>query len=86
MEPSTPSVDDDDPERRGSGRRRAAVSIAPFLALGLGHLVTLFFWGVDPLWAFAILPPILAVTAIAWVAFRHGFDRRPRETSRNRPD
>ncbi|WP_436343813.1 hypothetical protein [Natronorubrum sp. FCH18a] len=70
MEPSLPT------DETTRDRRRAALYVAPFLAVGLFNLVLLLRWGVDPLWAFAILPPILAVTAIAWVAFRHGFDRQ----------
>ena len=62
-------------------RRRAALYVAPFLAIGLANLVLLLEWGLEPLWAFAILPPILAVSAIAWIAFRHGFDRQPRQSN-----
>nr|WP_321576079.1 hypothetical protein [Halosolutus gelatinilyticus] len=54
-------------------RRRAALYTLPFLAIGLGNLLLLLQWGLDPLWAFLILPPILALAAIGWVAFRHGF-------------
>ena len=78
MEPSLPT-DDDRADRRD--RRRAALYVAPCLAIGLANLVLLFGWGLDPLWGFAILPPIAAVSAIAWIAVRHGFDRRP-----HRPD
>ncbi|SDK72481.1 hypothetical protein [Natronorubrum texcoconense] len=65
-------------------RRRAALYVAPFLLIGLFNLAILLRWGIDPLWAFAILPPILAVTAIAWVAFRHGFDRQPHQPDARR--
>lgn len=57
-------------------RRRAALYVLPFLLIGLFYLVILIWWGLDPLWGFVILPPILGVSAIAWVAFRHGFDRQ----------
>lgn len=60
-------------------RRRAALYVAPFLAVGLFNLVILLRWGLDPLWAFAIVPPILFITAVAWIAFRHGFDRQPHD-------
>ncbi|MXV61109.1 hypothetical protein GS429_03345 [Natronorubrum sp. JWXQ-INN-674] len=72
MEPSLPTNESRD-------RRRATLYVVPFLALGLVNLATLLRWGLDPLWAFAILPPILAVTVVAWVAFCHGFDRRPHQ-------
>ncbi|ELZ16760.1 MULTISPECIES: hypothetical protein [Haloterrigena] len=72
MEPPVPTDDD-------RNRRRAALYVAPFLAIGVANLVLLLGWGLDPLWGFAILPPILAVSAIAWVAFAHGFDRQPQQ-------
>jgi hypothetical protein len=59
----------------GQNRRRAALAVAPFLALGLVDVVLLLVWGVDPLWGFAILPPILFVTVLGWIAFKGGFAR-----------
>lgn len=58
--------------------------VSPFLALGLADVLLLLYWGLDPLWGFVILPPILFISAIGWVAFRTGFhDRR---TSRDRTE
>ena len=58
----------------GSGnRKRAVLAVLPFLALGLADVLLLLFWGIDPLWGFAILPPILFVSALAWIAFSTGF-------------
>jgi hypothetical protein len=54
-------------------RKRAALAVLPFLALGVADVVLLLAWGVDPLWGFAILPPILFVSALAWLAFSTGF-------------
>jgi hypothetical protein len=54
-------------------RKRAALAVLPFLALGLADVVLLLVWGIDPLWGFAILPPILFVSALAWIAFSRGF-------------
>jgi len=54
-------------------RRRAVLAVLPFLALGLADVVLLLEWGVDPLWGFAILPPILFVSALAWIAFSTDF-------------
>lgn len=75
-----PSVPTDDGDGGGNSRRRAALYIAPFLAVGLLNLGLLLWWGLEPLWAFAILPPILFVSAIGWIAFREGFHERPRES------
>ena len=54
-------------------RRRAVLAVLPFLALGLADVVLLLAWGLDPLWGFAILPPILFVSVLAWIAFSTGF-------------
>jgi hypothetical protein len=61
------------PTEEGSmNRRRAALFVAPFLFLGLLNLVALLQFGLEPLWAFAVLPPILFITVLGWIAFRHG--------------
>jgi hypothetical protein len=54
-------------------RRRALLAVTPFLLLGLADVLLLLFWGIEPLWAFAILPPILFCTALAWLAFSTDF-------------
>lgn len=56
-------------------RRQAALAVSPFLALGLADVILLLAWGVNPLWGFMILPPILFVTVLGWIAFRTGFAR-----------
>ncbi|MFC6836732.1 hypothetical protein [Halomarina ordinaria] len=56
----------------GISRKRAALAISPFLFLGLFNVVLLLTWGLEPLWAFMILPPILFVSVIGWFAFRGG--------------
>lgn len=68
---AVPTPDDD----RGGSRRRAALAVLPFLALGLADLVLLLGWGLEPLWGFVILLPILFVSALAWIAFSAGFAR-----------
>lgn len=54
-------------------RRRALLAILPFLLLGLADVALLLGWGLDPLWGFMILPPILFICVIGWIAFRTGF-------------
>ncbi|MFB6307749.1 MAG: hypothetical protein ABEH35_00315 [Haloarculaceae archaeon] len=58
-------------------RKRAALFVVPFLLLGLLDLVLLLRWGLDPLWGFMILPPILFISVLAWIAFRTGFVNGP---------
>ena len=54
-------------------RKRAVLAILPFLALGVGNLLLLLGWGLRPLWAFLILPPIIFISVIGYIAFRSGF-------------
>jgi hypothetical protein len=66
-------------------RKRAFLAMLPFLLLGLADVYLLLEWGLDPLWGFMILPPILFVSALAWLAFRGGFVRdRTGEPDENR--
>ena len=57
-------------------RKRAALAVLPFLAIGVADVVLILRMGVRPLWGFAILPPILFICVLAWVAFRSGFTDR----------
>lgn len=63
----------DDPLDREYDRRRALLAVVPFLALGLADVALLLAWGVEPLWGFLVLPPIIFLSALAWIAFRAGF-------------
>jgi hypothetical protein len=53
-------------------RKRAVLYILPFVLLGIGNLLLLLGWGLRPLWAFLILPPILFVSVLGYIAFRTG--------------
>jgi hypothetical protein len=64
-----PIPDDDE----AVSRKQAALYILPFLLLGLADVVLLLGWGLDPLWGFMILPPILFLSFIGWIAFKYGF-------------
>ncbi len=57
---------------RTLNRKRAVLYMAPFIALGVGNLLLLLGWGLRPLWAFLILPPILFISIIGYIAFRTG--------------
>ena len=50
-------------------RKRALLAVLPLAAIAAFELVLLLLWGLKPLWAFAILPPMLFVTALAWIYF-----------------
>ncbi|MGM0399061.1 MAG: hypothetical protein ACQEQY_08730 [Halobacteriota archaeon] len=57
-------------------RKQAALLVTPFLLLGVADVVLLLVWGIDPLWGFVILPPILFMTLLGWIAFTNDFDDR----------
>ena len=67
------------PEPEAASRKKAALAVLPFLALGLADVILLLKWGLDSLWGFAILPPILFMSVLAWIAFRYGFVSEDRE-------
>lgn len=74
MAAATEEEGDGEPDDDGEvSRRRAALAILPFLLLGLADIVLLLRWGLDPLWGFMILPPILFICVIGWIAFKTGF-------------
>jgi 4-hydroxybenzoate polyprenyltransferase len=54
-------------------RKRAVLAVLPFLFLGLSCLGLILAWGLNPIWGFLILPPILFICVLAYVAFRTGF-------------
>jgi hypothetical protein len=60
-------------ENRQLNRKRAALAVLPFLALGLADVALILGWGLKPMWGFVILPPILFISVLAWIAFRSGF-------------
>lgn len=55
-------------------RKRAAVAVLPLMFIGLFDLVLLLKYGLNPLWGFAILPPILFVSTFGWIYFSADHD------------
>lgn len=60
-------------ENQQMNRKRAALYVSPFLLLGLADIVLVLMWGINPVMGFTILPPILFISVLAWLAFRSGF-------------
>jgi hypothetical protein len=58
---------------RTGNRLRAFLSVSPFLALGIADVILLLWWGIDPLWGFMILPPILFCSVLGYLAFSTDF-------------
>ncbi|TQQ79295.1 hypothetical protein EGH24_11735 [Halonotius terrestris] len=71
----SPGDDGVAPELDSSGRnrKRAVLYALPFFALGIGNATLILVWGIDPLWAFAQLPPILFTTALTYLVFSTDF-------------
>ncbi|MDS0292717.1 hypothetical protein [Halogeometricum luteum] len=61
------------PDSGGRNRKRAVLAVLPFLGIGLACVLLLLGWGLEPLWAFAILPPILFCSALAYIVFSSDF-------------
>lgn len=57
----------------GRNRKRGVLATLPFLGIGLADVVLLLFWGIEPLWGFAILPPILFCSVLAYLVFSTDF-------------
>lgn len=64
-----------------TSRKRAFLAVLPFLLLGVADVIFLLQGGLDPLWAVMVLPPILFVTVLAWIAFRSGFTHQLGESA-----
>ena len=64
-----------EPPTQEQNRLQAVLAVLPFLALGIADVLLLLGWGVDPLWGFMILPPILFITVLGWIGFKTGFIR-----------
>lgn len=56
-------------------RKQAILAVLPFLFIGLSGFGLIMAWGINPIWGFLILPPILFVCVLAYIAFRTGFAR-----------
>lgn len=69
MEAPTPT------DGESGSRKQAGLAILPFLLLGLADVVLLLQWGLNPLWGFVILPPILFISVLGWIGFKSGFIR-----------
>ncbi len=71
--PSQTELLDEEILDSGRKRKRAVLYSLPFLLLGLGNVVLILSWGLEPLWAFALLPPILFCTVLTYIVFSTDF-------------
>jgi len=71
--PSREELVDSEVLESGRKRKRAALYSLPFLLLGLGNVALILGWGIEPLWAFLLLPPILFCTVLTYIVFSTDF-------------
>ena len=76
MDAPIPDLDDGE-DAPGTSRLRATLAILPFLLLGLLSVALVLQWGLKPLWVFVMLPPILFISVIGWIAFKYGIGEEP---------
>lgn len=50
-------------------RRRAALYTLPFFLIGTLNVVLILWWGLEAVWLFAMLPPVIFMTGLTWIAF-----------------
>ena len=54
-------------------RKRAAFAVIPVLVLGVANVGLILGMGLRPLWGFVLLPPVLFLSVLAWIAFSNDF-------------
>jgi hypothetical protein len=72
-QPSRTEILDTEIIESGRNRKQAVLYSMPFLLLGLGNAVLILGMGLEPLWAFLLLPPILFCTALTYIVFSTDF-------------
>jgi len=60
-------------EQDTPNRKRAALAVVPFLVLGVANVGLILGMGLRPLWGFVLLPPVLFLSVLAWIAFSNDF-------------
>lgn len=66
-------------------RTRALLFVLPFTLLGIVNVLLLLNWGLNPLLGVLVLPPIVFVSILGWIAFRSGFTEHDGETTASNP-
>lgn len=61
-----------------SRKKKAVVVVVPCFVLGIGNVVLILQWGLNPLWGVLLFPPVVFVSVIGWIAISGGIvDRGP---------
>jgi hypothetical protein len=61
-----------DPDGRDAGRRKAALIVVPLFVLGLGNVVLILQWDLNPIWGVLLVPPVIFISALGWIAIEGG--------------
>ena len=58
----------------GEHGKRGALAVGVFLSIGLTNVAVLLSWGqIGPVWALALLPPVLFCAVLVWLVFGTDF-------------
>lgn len=64
--------DERGPDRRDGRRRKAALIVVPLFVLGLGNVVLILQWDMNPVWGALLVPPVIFISALGWIAIEGG--------------
>ncbi|CCQ35498.1 uncharacterized protein Nmlp_1289 [Natronomonas moolapensis 8.8.11] len=59
-------------DRRGGRRRKAALIVVPLFVLGVGNVVLILQWDMNPVWGLLLIPPVIFISALGWIAIEGG--------------
>lgn len=54
------------------GTRTALIVVVPLFVLGAGNVVLILQWGLNPVWGALLLPPVVFVSVLGWIALQNG--------------
>lgn len=59
-------------DEQNTGRRKAALIVIPLFALGLGNVLLILQWDMNPIWGALLVPPVVFISALGWIAIEGG--------------
>ena len=59
-------------EGQNAGRRKAALIVIPLFALGIGNVLLILQWDMNPIWGALLVPPVVFISALGWIAIEGG--------------
>ena len=53
-------------------RRKAALIVVPLFVLGVGNVLLILQWDMNPVWGVLLVPPVIFISALGWIAIEGG--------------